>query len=263
VITATLPAEDDFDAWRDRARGLIRTGAEASQIIWQVGENRTDLFSGSNVVTTDNLPIGVPRGFVDLARSAICHRDPERFALLYQLLCDLKCNRKRIEDAADPLIRRLTLMSKEVRRDIHKMRAFVRFRRIETETGEHFIAWFEPDHHIVRTNAAFFVRRFASMRWSILTPEVCVHWDGSTVCEAPGARKEDAPCDDAVEEQWRTYYGSIFNPARLKVKAMLSEMPKKYWHNMPETVLIHDLIKSARAREEAMISDGAHAASEA
>jgi DNA polymerase len=56
-----------------------------------------------------------------------------------------------------------------------------------------------------------------------------------------------------LEETWRTYYSSIFNPARLKVGAMLKEMPKKYWRNMPETSLVQPLIASARARELEMI----------
>lgn len=34
---------------------------------------------------------------------------------------------------------------------------------------------------------------------------------------------------------------------------MLKEMPKKYWHNMPETALVSELIQSARNRELAMI----------
>ena len=45
---------------------------------------------------------------------------------------------------------------------------------------------------------------------------------------------------------WKTYYASIFNPARVKVKAMTKEMPKKYWRNMPETALI----AAARGRPE-------------
>jgi DNA polymerase len=52
---------------------------------------------------------------------------------------------------------------------------------------------------------------------------------------------------------WKTYYASIFNPARLKVGAMLKEMPKKYWRNMPETSLVQPLIAGARQRELEMI----------
>jgi DNA polymerase len=53
---------------------------------------------------------------------------------------------------------------------------------------------------------------------------------------------------------WKTYYASTFNPARLKVGAMLREMPRKYWRNMPETSLVQPLIAGARAREIEMIA---------
>ncbi len=101
-----------------------------------------------------------------------------------------------IEDQADPLIRRLERLAKAVRRDIHKMRAFLRFRETEDDDGPRYVAWFEPEHHIVRANAAFFVNRFTTMRWSILTPEVSLHWDGKTLTEGPGATKTDAPEGD-------------------------------------------------------------------
>ena len=253
MITAIMPAEDDFDAWRDQARGLVRIQAAPHDVIWQVGERPADLFASSPSIAPTQLPFGVPKAFVDMAQTVICHNDPQRFSLLYQLLVDIRARRRQMDDAADPLIRKLFVMAKEVRRDIHKMRAFVRFRQIEADAGETYVAWFEPEHHIVRRNASFFVRRFAGMHWSILTPQISVHWDRDTLREGPAARKEDAPAEDAVEDQWKIYYSSIFNPARLKVKAMLKEMPKKYWHNMPETALVSALIKSAQTREVAMI----------
>jgi DNA polymerase len=145
-------------------------------------------------------------------------------------------------------------MAKEVRRDIHKMHAFVRFREVTAGDGSvRFVAWFEPEHHIVRAAAPFFARRFASMHWSILTPELCIHWSGETITESPGATRSDAPGGDPVEEVWKTYYASIFNPARLKVGAMVKEMPKKYWKNMPETALVGELIAGAQAREARMV----------
>jgi uracil-DNA glycosylase len=252
MITVRLDAEDDFDGWRDQCRGLLRISALPADIIWQVGEQRTDLFANP-VGEIETSAIGVPKGFAELSRSVICHSDRERFGLLYQLLIDLKARRRHMGDKTDPLLRKLEMMAKTVRRDIHKMRAFVRFRRIEQDGDEHFIAWFEPEHHIVRTNAAFFVRRFAGMRWSILTPSLSIHWNKDRLHEGPPAREEDAPTEDAIEDQWKTYYSSIFNPARLKVRAMMKEMPKKYWHNMPETALVSELIQSARGREVAMI----------
>ncbi len=167
-----------------------------------------------------------------------------------------------MEDKADTDVRRIEELDKNVRRDSHKMHAFVRFRRVEVpgedgeEPAEHYVAWFEPDHHIVRANAGFFMRRFANMRWSILTPRGCLHWDGETMSEGPPAERSDAPQGDPTEDLWRSYYASIFNPARLKIGAMLKEMPKKYWKNMPEAALIPELVAGAQQRESAMVEKG-------
>jgi len=247
-----LASEDDFDGWRDAARALAHQGVPPEQVVWQVGDAPQSLF-GDAAPVADAPQFPVPRAFVDLARDAICHSDPERFSLLYILLCRIRANPKAIEDKADPLVRRLDLLAKDVRRDIHKMHAFVRFREVETSEGERFVAWFEPDHHIVRAGTPFFARRFANMAWSILTPELSAHYDGAALTFGPGAAKADAPGGDPVEETWKTYYASIFNPARLKVGAMTKEMPRKYWKNMPETALVGELIAGAQAREARMV----------
>ena len=244
----TLAAPDDFDGWRDAARDLAEAGAPAEAVVWQVTGGEPDLF-GEERPRAEAPSFAVPRAFVDLARSVICHSDPERFALLYAMLLKLRANRHAMDDRADPLLDRLQRLAKEVRRDVHKMHAFVRFREVDGR----FVAFFEPDHHIVRHTAGFFVRRFANMRWSILTPELSIHWDGETLSEGPGATRAEAPDGDPLEVMWKTYYASIFNPARLKIGAMLKEMPKKYWRNMPETSLVAPLIAGARKRELEMI----------
>jgi DNA polymerase len=244
----TLNTPDDFDGWRDAARDLAEAGVPASAVVWQVDGGDADLF-GSASVQPPAPSFPVPRQFVDFAKDVVCHSDPGRFALLYAILLKLKANRCALDDEADPLVRRLSDLAKAVRRDIHKMHAFVRFREVDGR----YVAFFEPEHHIVRHAASFFVNRFANMHWSILTPELSIHWDGTTLSEGPGATRADAPSGDPLEGVWRTYYASIFNPARLKVGAMLKEMPKKYWRNMPETSLVQPLIAGAQAREAAMI----------
>ena len=250
----TLAAPDDFEGWRDAARDLAEAGVPAMAIVWLVEGGEADLF-GIEAAQPVAASFPVPRSFVDLARDAICHSDPERFALLYALLLRLKNDRRAIDDEADPLVRRLQGLAKAVRRDIHKMHAFVRFRELDGR----FVAFFEPEHHIVRRSASFFVDRFTNMKWSILTPALSIHWDGHSLSEGPGATRADAPSGDPLEEMWRTYYASIFNPARLKVGAMLREMPKKYWRNMPETSLVQPLIAGAQAREAEMIQRSADA----
>ena len=97
------------------------------------------------------------------------------------------------------------------------------FREVPTDSGPWFVAWFEPDHFIVEANTKFFVDRFTSMRWSILTPDRCAHWDKEKLWFTEGVAKSEAPAEDAKENLWLTYYSNIFNPARVKVKAMQKE----------------------------------------
>ena len=264
-----IEAPDDFDAWRECARRLVMAQIHPRDVIWQEpGGSSADLLARPTdpalLVPTSSTPPRAPRQFVSLARKAFLHTDSARFALLYRLLWTLQQRPALLADAADSDVRKLEDLARTVRRDIHKMRAFLRFRAVqEADGGERMIAWFEPQHHILRANAAFFVSRFANMRWSILTPQGSLDWDGAILREGPPAQREDAPAGDAAEDLWRTYYASTFNPARLKIKAMLKEMPRRYWKNMPEAALIGDLIAGAQARESAMVSAGGDAFAEA
>ena len=271
VVSLTEP--DDFGFWRERARTLVQCDIPPDRVAWVEPGGSGSLFAHGNrrlpAPPDDARVVRASNQFVELAKTAICHRDPERFALLYRLLWRHQTQPRVLEDRADADVRRLDELARTVRRDMHKMRAFVRFRLVEEsgderrdEEGEdsapadHYVAWFEPDHHILRANAGFFVRRFAQMRWSILTPQGSLHWDGESLAEGPPAQRSDAPGGDAMEDLWRTYYASIFNPARLKIGAMLKEMPRKYWKNMPEAALIPDLVAGAQAREARMVDAG-------
>ncbi|MFW2851597.1 UdgX family uracil-DNA binding protein [Sphingomonas sp. TX0543] len=252
----TLTSEDDFDGWREAVRKLVAADVPPEQVVWVVGSETGELFGEENVVSAaEPVKLSVPRAFMDLARFAILNGDRERFALLHALLWRLARKSIGIGDRTDPLIGRIEGLATAVRRDIHKMRAFLRFREVEDHGGVRHVAWHEPEHHIVRANAAFFVDRFAAMRWSILTPRLSIHWDGTRLFEGPAARRADAPSADQAEEMWKTYYASIFNPARVKIGAMLNEMPRKYWKNMPETALIPELIAGAQAREATMVTN--------
>lgn len=270
MIAARLDEPDDFAAWRQIARQLVQAGIEPGHVAWQEMDGEPELFGAMRADLaiperiSDAPEVKGSLGFLELAKAVILHRDPARLPLLYRLLWRLQSQRGLLEDAADPDVIAANALAKQVRRDIHKMRAFVRFREAdvgEADMGEagqpRFIAWFEPDHRIERHNAKFFVERFANQAWSILTPRLSLHWDTVALHEGPGARREDAPAQDATEELWRNYYRSTFNPARLKIGTMTKEMPRRYWKNLPETRDISGLIAGARQRELAMVASGA------
>lgn len=158
--------------------------------------------------------------------------------------------------AADPLGARLAAMAKSVRRDIHKVHAFVRFRELSSGPRRRFAAWFEPDHHTLEPAAPFFARRFGDMDWLIVTPKQSARFEDGILTHGPGAARPTLP-DDATEGLWQVYYANIFNPARLKPAAMRSEMPRKYWKNLPETRLIPQMLADAPARVARMQEVGA------
>ncbi|WP_404480753.1 UdgX family uracil-DNA binding protein [Novosphingobium sp. BL-52-GroH] len=259
MIAVDLHEPDDFEAWRSEARRLIGLGTPPDAVAWSEAGGTSDLFAAPSAAPAGPArEVRASRAFVELARSVVLHADPARLALLYRVLWRLQDCPRLLDDAADRDVAALERLARQVRRDIHKMRAFVRFRSVTDDDGvERYIAWFEPEHRIERYNADFFVNRFASQRWSILTPRLSLHWDGMTLLEGLPASKADAPDEDATEELWLGYYRSIFNPARLKVGMMLKEMPRRYWKNLPEARQIPDLIAGARQRETEMIAIGA------
>ena len=257
----------DLPEWRSAARALLLAGVLPRDVDWRE-QGDDDLFASApdNRATDDDNDAArrmtVPRAFMHMAEAAICHSDPGRFDLLYRILVRLQDNRHLLEVPSDPDIARLHGMEKSVRRDCHKMTAFVRFKEVgqDQETvRRRFFAWFEPDHHIVARIAPFFQRRFTDMDWLIATPKGVAAWDGKDLSTSDDPAT-DMRITDGTDDLWRTYFANIFNPARLKVKAMQAEMPKKYWKNLPEASLIPALIAGAEATVAAMAEQAAREA---
>jgi DNA polymerase len=251
--TAIVDPPWDADAWRTQARHALLADVAPEALDWH-GDAQGTLIGGTPVdaLAPVRAVPSAPRDFFDLAGRVLCHRDPDRHALLYRMAWRIARGERHLPTlATDPDTHRARQLDQAVRRDLHKMKAFVRFREVPGVPGT-FIAWFEPEHHILDRVAPFFARRFTGMRWSILTPYRSVHWNGEALAFAAGAVRADAPADDAQESLWRTYYAHIFNPARLNPRMMRQEMPQKYWKHLPEAHLLPTLVRDAGARVEAM-----------
>lgn len=255
-----LANETDFEGWRTAARSLLTQDIAPEEIQWRVSDKISGLFDTPEFVPTQmqGPQLSVSRDFLMLCKTAILYRDPARFGLLYRLLWRIRKEPNLLQIAFDSDVIKVRSMAQAVRRDLHKMKAFVRFREVNIRENDKvwsgFVAWFEPSHYIVQAVSKFFTERFTNMRWSILTPDICMHWDGKALSYSPGAKKDEKPKPDDEDKLWRAYYRSISNPARLKVSAMKSQMPKKYWRNLPEAELIADLVANAGKRMDAMIT---------
>ncbi len=311
--------EPSFEAWRTAAREALHAGYRPEEIDLQDASFPAPL---TLALEAEGPPTGTPvprphtsKAFLEAAELAAVHRDPARWNLLYRLLYRLQVERDVLRLETDPDVAELLRLTAQVRRDLHKMHAFVRFHKVlkpgealaaleerpvvldeplvptvaeepephhlvlatatpfgvtRTEIEpceppaeamaecEHFIAWYQPDHRILPLAAPFFAERFAILHWSILTPDGSVSWDPETkrLAFAAGLPRDAvaAPEPDELEDLWRTYYASIFNPARLNPAAMRSEMPVRYWKELPEVSLLPALITQSRTRVDAMVT---------
>ena len=250
----------DFEQWRSVARDLRRRDISPADVQF-LTPGETGLFSDTDVAgIAANVPshtpsFRVPKDFLALAEDVGYHRSADRWNLLYRVLWRLTGDEPSLLKVhTDDDMHRLLMMEKAVRRDAHKMKAFVRFREIIQGGEKHYIAWHRPDHFVLRKIAPFFSRRFKAMHWTILTPDESVTWDQHELKYFPGVDRSQAPSTDELEDLWRTYYANIFNPARIKVKAMKTEMPVRHWATLPETTIIDQMLKDAPARVADMIA---------
>ena len=248
---------NDFAAWRATARTLLAAGVAPEQAQWDDGLQRTVFDMGhANAATPEAGQFRISSALYELLETAACHRDARRWSVMYRLLWRVTHGEPRlVDDAADDDVRDVTRMARAVRLDSHKMTAFVRFREVCGAGGEDstWIAWYQPVHCIVARTAPFFVRRFAATTWTIVTPDGVAHWNRSALQLLPFDESIPRPANDAKESLWLSYYESIFNPARLNLRAMQKEMPQKYWANLPEAARIPALVAAASQRVGHMV----------
>ena len=252
MVTVTVA---DYAGWTTVARHLLRSSVSPELVAWLSTSDQLGLPFPSlgapeaPVVAPEDRP-RVPRAFHSLAELVSCHRSTNRWDALYRLLWRVARDGGKAVLEQDSLddVRRVKDMAAQVRRDEHRMRAFLRFVPVPGGAGIRHVAWYRPDHLIVRRAAPFFADRFASMEWSILTPDESAHWDRRALSFTAGV--PSAPVHDAgdIAELWRVYYESIFNPARLNPRAMQRDMPQERWRNLPEAAVIPHLVMSARQR---------------
>ncbi|MDO5057383.1 MAG: TIGR03915 family putative DNA repair protein [Lautropia sp.] len=282
LLAAGIPPEAAHDHWQ--ACGPPSTQSELFSLPPRSGSIDDDANRGGHTAPS---PVRVPRLYRDLAQRVVLHASPQRFTLLYRLLWRLQHEPALRHDLLDPDWLTLRQMARAVRREAYRMRAFLRFRPVHESThgsapaappapGHHghdpdahvtgmpaplHVAWFDPEHDVLSLVAPWFVRRFAGMRWAILTPRGSIDWDPASqqLRQGPAARADQAPAADAGEALWLTYYRHTFNPARLNLPLMQRHMPHRYRASLPEACEIMSLAADAPRQVTAMTKTASQA----
>lgn len=226
----------NLEIWIKKATGYLAADTPPSWADWESDEDQLPgLFAPASCDSgTGTLRPEVEPEFYEWADLVLCHQDSHGAAILYQILWRLTHGEKNLlRIKTDDQMRRLELMHRAVMTDIHRMKGFVRFKKILLNETETYGAWYEPDHFIVPRVAGFFRSRFALMRWVIFTPRGCLFWDCHRLRFGPGLARDPGLRDD-YDDLWQTYYKATFNPSRANPKLLRAHMPQRFWKNLPE-----------------------------
>lgn len=202
----------DLASFRVVARGLLARGEPPERVHFE--ETRGRQGSWLEAVRWEawgRAASGVPRDFVGLAQKVVCHREPARWALLYRVLWRLTHGEPSLLECHDDAdVRWLRWLEQAVRRDTQALMAALRFRRVRRDGREHHVAWYRPEHLIVREVAPFLVRRFPAFSWSLFTPDTWAHWDQARLTFEEGG---------APPEWARARVGLVASPSRPRAEA--------------------------------------------
>jgi probable DNA metabolism protein len=176
-----LRSLNDFAEWRLAARGLLLGGVPPEDVTWLDPAEPEDLLDRRETFAPPpaDRPAGrVPRRFLRLAQAAICHNDPVRFALLYQLLWRVQKDRRVLFNLDDTDIGKLNRRVESVVAEYKRMKDELRFRRhVAADGHKGLAAWFSPKHYVLERVAPHFTRTHATEDWMIETPYRVAFWD--------------------------------------------------------------------------------------
>lgn len=214
---ARLASETDLAGFRAESRELLAQQVHPDTVQWQTRKPAAAELFTAPLPAAASRPKSVaraaaaivPASFLRLCESVVLHRDPERFALLYRLLWRLVHEPQLRNDAADPDMMRAQHMAHAVRRDIHKMKSYLKFVPLDGLQ----VAYFEPSHHVLEAVAPWFARRHGGQPWVIFTPERSVRSDGQKLLYAPGLARDRVPRTEGDTAGWHGCIDDVFRPA--------------------------------------------------
>jgi len=123
MMLIRLQREHDFDEWRAYARALLLDGTPPEAVRWEAGPAGLFAAEETPAPAITGRAVGVvPRRFVELARLALFHHDPARFALLYRLLFRLQKDPRLMAARFDPDVSRLHKLVDDLRQAAERAR---------------------------------------------------------------------------------------------------------------------------------------------
>jgi probable DNA metabolism protein len=215
-------------------------------------ENRSYLFDEVVKVSTDETK--VQRVFNGIKKYASADVGMELYRvflseqleaekIMLQYLRALFDERKNIsEDYTRDYVLKVHQIDKQMRREIHRMHAFVRF---EKTSDNVYFSSIEPDFNVLPLAIEHFEKRYADQQWIIydLKRKYGYFYDLQQVTEIVlDLSPQESPIAPEPKESlyqllWKSYFDSVNIPERKNMKLHIRHVPKRYWKYLPEKYL--------------------------
>ena len=149
------------------------------------------------------------------------------------------------EDFGNRYVLRVSELVRMVRREKHRMEAFVRFQKLKDET---FYAAIEPDFNVLPLLISHFKSRYADQKWIIydLRRKYGIYYDLHdtqyiTLDFANIGKPADVLAafseDEAIYQRlWKNYFSSVNILSRKNTKLHVRHIPKRYWKHLTEKI---------------------------
>ncbi|MET3979905.1 putative DNA metabolism protein [Mucilaginibacter sp. UYP25] len=149
------------------------------------------------------------------------------------------------EDYGNKYVMRVSEMVRMVRREKHRMEAFVRFQKLKDDT---FYAGVEPDFNVLPLLIRHFKSRYADQKWIIydIRRKYGIYYslhncefisldfaNDSKPSDVMAAFTED---ESIYQHLWKNYFTSVNIPSRKNTKLHVRHIPKRYWKHLTEKI---------------------------
>ena len=210
-----------------------------------------DLFAESEKIQTD--PAKAKRLLIGLEKKIspkVCHKlfccflseAGDKEELIFKYICSAFESKMSIEEHYTlPFVLKIEQINIQVRREIHRMHAFVRF---EKNAEGIYFSIIEPDYNVLPLITEHFEKRFADQSWIIydLKRKYGFYYDLFSVNQIE-IDLEDGHHTDIIAAEpgsenynllWQHYFKAVNITERKNIKLHLKHVPRRYWKYLPE-----------------------------
>ncbi|BAU53764.1 TIGR03915 family putative DNA repair protein [Mucilaginibacter gotjawali] len=225
-----------------------------TRVSLQRGENNTSaMFENVIIVKTDEVragrvlkglqkklsPSGIGRLYI--AHLAEIAGDENTLAGFIKYAFDSPVNIEK--NFGNKYVQRVSEIVGMMRREKHRMEAFVRFQRLKDDI---YYAGIEPDFNVLPLLNRHFKNRYADQKWMIfdskrkyglyydLHDTQFVTIDFSEAHNPANVVSSFNAGEDLYQRLWQNYYHSANIPARKNTPLHLRHIPKRYWKHLTE-----------------------------